>query len=131
MASGRAFCPVASGAVAGGGRQWPAGVVSFEREIWRLGTFRAETSVGWLPMPRGDVAHPGILHMDYRWAPVPAFEMGASRLSLFGGEGRPPPKIGQLLIPTDPHVYDDPNQLEPDQYLFDAMAWHHLPILRL
>jgi hypothetical protein len=43
------------------------------------------------------------------------FEMGATRMGIFGGEGRPSPDLGQLLIPTDPHVDDDPDQKLPDQ----------------
>jgi hypothetical protein len=43
------------------------------------------------------------------------FEMGATRMGIFGGEGRPSPDLAQLLIPTDPHVVDDPDQELPDQ----------------
>ena len=30
-------------------------------------------------------------------------------------KARPSPKWGQLILPTDPHVYDDPDGLLPDQ----------------
>lgn len=54
------------------------------------------------------------LWMDARWSPRPWLELGASRASLFWGEGRPPPTLGQLLLPLEPHVADDPDQLLPD-----------------
>jgi len=94
---------------------WPAGVVAGEGDVWKLGRFRAEVTAGWLDRPRRDVQRPGMMTMDFRWSPIPAIEMGLARASLFGGEGRPQPKLGQLLIPTDPHVYDDPDREEPDQ----------------
>lgn len=81
----------------------------------RVGRLRADVEVGWLDRPRGDVAHPGLLLMDLRWLPVPQVELGVTRLSIFGGEGRPPVDLGQLLLPTEPHVEDDPDQLLPDQ----------------
>ncbi|MFT4978185.1 MAG: hypothetical protein ACI8S6_004093, partial [Myxococcota bacterium] len=37
------------------------------------------------------------------------------RVSIFGGAGRPAPSLGQLILPTDPHIYEDPDQLLPDQ----------------
>jgi hypothetical protein len=103
-----------------GAQPWPAGEVSWEARLPVLGRLRAETSIGWLPGERQDVLRPGVLHMDFRWAPVPCFELGASRLSLFGGtslngERRPLPSVSQLLFPDDPHVYDDPDLLLPDQ----------------
>ena len=79
------------------------------------GVFRIETSVGWLDQPRGDVARPGLLLVDLRWMPIPLLELGATRMSIFGGEGRPRPDVGQLLLPTEPHVEDDPDHLLADQ----------------
>ncbi|MFZ5481832.1 MAG: capsule assembly Wzi family protein [Myxococcota bacterium] len=103
----------------------------------RLGRFRAEAGAGWLGRPRDDVERPGLLLMDLRWSPVPAFELGATRLSLFGGVGRPPVDFGQLLVPTEPHVYDDPDLSEPDQNELAALdfrlcvplrKWWALPV---
>jgi len=81
--------------------------------------FRAEAGVGWFNVPRSDVVDPKWLLMDFRWLVVPQFEVGLSRVGIFGGDGRPQAPIGQLIIPTQPHVYNDPDQLEPDQ---DEMA---------
>jgi hypothetical protein len=81
----------------------------------RLGRLRVEAGAGVLAEPRDDVTHPGLLLIDMRWAPVSWVELGATRLSIFGGEGRPAVDVGQLLLPTEPHVYDDPDQLLPDQ----------------
>ena len=94
-----------------------AGVVEGRLPGWfhRLGRFRVEAGAGLLGEPRDDVAAPGLLLMDFRWLPVPFIEIGATRLSIFGGEGRPAVDIGQLLVPTEPHVYDDPDQSLPDQ----------------
>ena len=80
-----------------------------------LGRLRFEAGAGWLDQPRTDVADPGLLLMDLRWLPVPGLEIGATRLSIFGGEGRPAVDVGQLLVPSEPHVYDDPDLSEPDQ----------------
>ncbi len=92
-------------------RPWPAGEVAWEGRLPVVGRLRAETSVGWLPGERQDVLRPGVLHMDFRWAPIPLIELGASRLSLFGGTEpsgeRRPVDVLQLIAPTDPHVYDD------------------------
>ena len=52
--------------------------------------------------------------MDGRWLVRPEVELGLSRLGIFGGEGRPSPGFGQLLLPTEPHIYDDPERLKPD-----------------
>lgn len=79
------------------------------------GRFRFETSVGWFDRPREDVDHPGLLLMDARWMPVPQVEIGATRMAIFWGEGRPWPGILPLLVPVEPHVYDDPDELLPDQ----------------
>jgi len=98
-----------------GAMTWPAGTLAGEGNIWKLGRFRGEVSAGWLQRERRDVNNPGMLFMDLRWAPIPELEFGASRASMFGGEGRPFPSIGQLILPTDPHIYDDPDQLLPDQ----------------
>lgn len=80
-----------------------------------LGRLRAEVGVGWLDRPRTDVANPGVLLMDVRWRPVAYGELGVTRLSMFGGEGRPAVDVGQLLIPSEPHIYDDPDKELPDQ----------------
>jgi hypothetical protein len=97
-------------------RPAPLGSVSHEGRLGeRWGRIRAEAGAGWLDAPRTDVNHPGWLLMDVRWAPHPIVEIGATRMSIFGGSGRPTPKIGQLIIPTDPHVEDDPDGLLPDQ----------------
>ncbi len=103
-----------------GAQPWPAGEVAWEGAIPFVGRVRAETSMGWLPGERQDVLRPGLLHMDFRWAPVPWVELGASRLSLFGGtelDGtpRPLPAVAQLLVPSDPHVESDPDGELPDQ----------------
>lgn len=80
-----------------------------------LGLFRFETSMGWADRSRGDVDHPGLLLMDARWMPTPMLEIGATRLEMFGGKGRPMPSIGQLLLPTRPHVYGDDEKELADQ----------------
>ena len=88
--------------------------------VWRprsepVGRFRVEAGAGVLDAGRTDVNRPGWLLMDVRWAPAPQVELGATRMAIFGGEGRPFPEFSQLLVPTDPHVYGDPEQLLPDQ----------------
>ena len=80
-----------------------------------LGRFRVEMGVGVLAEPRTDVPLPGLLLMDFRWLPVPELEIGVNRLSIFGGEGRPAVDFSQLLLPTEPHVSDDPDKLLADQ----------------
>ena len=94
---------------------FPAGVGTVHHDIGRFGQVRVEAGAGWLQRPRLDVDDPGLLWMDVRWAPTGWLELGASRVSLFGGAGRPMPTVGQLLLPLDPHVYDDPDQDLPDQ----------------
>jgi len=79
------------------------------------GRFRLEAGAGWLNQPRSDVENPGWLVFDFRFSPFPALEIGATRMALFGGKGRPSPEFGQLLLPTRPHVANDPNQRLPDQ----------------
>ncbi len=91
----------------------------------KAGRFRAELGVGWLAEARSDVTAPGLLLMDLRYMPVPVVEIGASRLSIFGGEDRPDVDIGQLLVPSEPHVYDDPDQDLPDQ---DELANIHVRV---
>ena len=85
---------------------------------WRgegaYGRVKVEGSVGMLTGERNDVFNPMILHMDFRYSPVSWYEVGLSRLSLFGGEGRPLPPLWELLVPLNPHVDGDPDQLEPD-----------------
>lgn len=97
---------------------WLGGVSGEGRLPWvlgKLGRFRGELDVGWLGEPRDDVANPGILVGDLRWLPVPQLELGLTRMTIFGGEERPPVDFGQLLVPTEPHVYDDPDLTLPDQ----------------
>ncbi len=96
-------------------RPHPAGVGSWEGSVGERGRLRAEGSIGWLQAPRKDVQRPGLMHMDLRYSPLPVLEVGASRLTLFGGEGRPMPTVGDLLWPMDPHVENDPDQELADQ----------------
>lgn len=81
----------------------------------RWGRLRAEMGAGWLNAARTDVERPGWLLMDARYAWGGWVEAGATRMAIFGGEGRPAPELGQLLLPTEPHIYDDPEHLLPDQ----------------
>jgi len=98
----------------------PLGSVAWEgRLAEKWGRVRVEMGAGWLADERRDVQNPGWLFADFRWAPIPQFEMGATRVGIFGGEGRPAPEIGQLILPTKPHIEGDPEQLLPDQ---DEMA---------
>lgn len=95
----------------------------------KIGRFRAEVGVGVLAEPRTDVDEPGIMLMDFRYLPVPEFEICLSRASIFGGEGRPDVDVGQLLIPSEPHVYDDPDQELPDQDELAALSFRvNLPL---
>lgn len=96
-------------------RPAPLGSLAIEESLPRLGRVRFEAGAGWLDGARDDVERPGWLIMDLRWAPMPWLELGASRMGVFGGVGRPAPRLGQLLLPTEPHVSDDPDQSEPDQ----------------
>jgi len=100
-------------------RAAPMGTVAAQGHLpgWldRVGALRFETSWGWLQRPRSDVVNPGLMLMDLRWLPVPWIELGATRIGLFGGQDRPMPGLFELLVPTDPHVYDDPNKEEADQ----------------
>lgn len=94
----------------------PLGTLSWTSPAgMRFGRVHIEAGAGWIPGARRDVQRPGWLMMDLRWLPLPEVEIGATRVGIFGGQGRPTPDIGQLLLPTDPHVYDDPDRLEPDQ----------------
>jgi hypothetical protein len=115
------------------------GVAEGRLPAWfdRLGRFRVEAGAGWLAEPRDDVTRPGLLLMDLRWLPVPWIELGATRLSLFGGVDRPAVNVGQLLVPTEPHIYEDPDQELPDQNELAALdarvtlplgAWTQLPV---
>lgn len=61
------------------------------------------------------MTRPGFLALDLRWLPWRCVEIGATRMTLFGGVDRPPVNLGQLLLPTEPHVYDDPDLSEADQ----------------
>lgn len=80
-----------------------------------LGRWRGEWEAGLLDRPRRDVQQPGLMLMDLRWMPVPQFEAGLSRITIFGGQDRPPIDLGQLLLPTEPHIYNDPDRELPDQ----------------
>ncbi len=98
------------------GRPAPLGSAAIEGRVFeRYGRARAEIGAGWLDGFRGDVHAPGWLLMDFRWAPVPALELGATRMGLFGGSGRPAPQVGQLILPTQPHIEGDQDQDLPDQ----------------
>ncbi len=94
-----------------------------------LGRLRGELQVGWLGEPRGDWNNVGLMVGDARWLPIPELELGVTRMTLFGGEGRPPANIGQLIIPTEPHIYNDPNLLLPDQDELVALDFRiNLPV---
>jgi len=96
-----------------------------------LGTWSGELSVGVLDGARTDVSRPGLLLMDLRALPTPFVELGATRMSIFGGVDRPVPSLGQLILPTDPHVYDDPDQTLPDQDELASLDLRvHLPLGR-
>lgn len=112
-------------------RPAPAGAFALGGRVPFVGRLRGEAGAGWLDGERGDVPRPGWLWMDLRWAPVSWVELGAGRVALFGGEGRPTPDISQLILPLEPHVYDDPDQLLPDQDELAALdARLLLPIAR-
>lgn len=97
----------------------------------KAGRFRAELGVGVLQEPRDDVSLPGLLMMDVRYMPHPVFELGLSRLSIFGGEDRPAVDFGQLLVPSEPHIYDDPDKSLPDQNELAAVSLRaNLPLKR-
>jgi len=96
-------------------RPYPGVVLSMNGQRERLGLIRAEVGTGWLQRPREDVAFPGLMHMDFRISPAPWLEVGASRMSMFGGVGRPSPSIWELLVPLDPHVENDPEAKLADQ----------------
>ena len=81
----------------------------------KWGRLYAELGLGQMMYPRGDVNRPLLLHMDFRYQPLSWLELSATRLSLMGGEGRPLPSLGQMILPSDPHIENDPNQLLPDQ----------------
>jgi hypothetical protein len=96
-----------------------------------LGRWRFESSWGWLQRPRDDVGNPGLMLMDLRWIPVPWIELGATRMGLFGGQGRPLPGLFELLVPLEPHTYDDPEKEEPDQNELASLDFRvSLPLAR-
>lgn len=116
---------------------WVAGDWRFGGWGDHFGRFRVEGAVGWMDRPRDDVDHPGLLRLDLRWRPCSAFELGLTRQSLFGGAGRPPVDLGQLLLPTEPHVYDDPDRELADQNELASLdfrvtlplrRWFELPV---
>jgi len=81
----------------------------------KLGRWRFEHSLGWFQRERSDVDHPGLMLMEARWLPVPWLELGATRLTIFGGEDRTMPGFFELMVPLDPHVEGDPEKDEADQ----------------
>jgi hypothetical protein len=94
----------------------PLASASWEGRPWSpIGRFHVEAGAGWLDRARSDVARPGWLLADLRWLPRPEVELGLSRMSIFGGVGRPAPDLGQLLVPTEPHADGDPQAILPDQ----------------
>jgi hypothetical protein len=119
----RWFGPARHGALLYGdaARPLPAAEIGgdwrFSGKADALGRFSARALVGWLPGERRDVDRPGWLVMDARWAPIRGLELGATRNAIFGGweDGRLRPiDVGQLLLPTDPHVEGDPDRQEAD-----------------
>lgn len=75
-----------------------------------LGRFSGDVQLGALPGARTDVQWPLWLIMDARWLPLPYLELGLTRNALFGGQedGQARPiDWGQLLLPTEPHIYGD------------------------
>ncbi len=114
----------------------PAGSLGGTGRLWRLGRLYGEVGAGWLSAERADVERPGWLWMDLRWSPLlqtnlPQIEIGASRVGIFGGVGRPTPSLGQLILPTDPHIEDDPDALLPDQDELAALDFRlTLPLWR-
>lgn len=110
---------------------WVAGEGRWGGKAAVLGRFRAELDVGFLDRARTDVTRPGFLLLDLRWLPWRCVEMGVTRMSLFGGVDRPPVDLGQLLLPTEPHVYDDPDLSEADQDELAALDFRvSLPLRR-
>ncbi|MBN2798368.1 MAG: hypothetical protein JXX28_04410 [Deltaproteobacteria bacterium] len=78
-----------------------------------LGTVGARVAGGWIPEERRGPDRPGWLLMAARWEPIPALELGAVRRSIFaGGEDGVPAPVDpwQVLLPTHPHVADDPDR---------------------
>lgn len=93
------------------------------------GQFYVEMGLGQLVYVRSDVQRPLMLHMDFRYQPVEWLELSATRLSLMGGQGRPMPSMGQVILPTDPHIENDPNQRLPDQDELACLeAYGRLPL---
>jgi len=98
----------------------------------RWGQARLEVGAGWLDGPRSDVQHPGWLLMDARWAARSWLEIGGTRMAIFGGEGRPAPDVAQLLVPSEPHIYGDPDKTLPDQDELAALDVRvTIPVARL
>lgn len=84
---------------------------------WGLGHSSAWLGMGWIPERRRGPDFPGWLLVDLRWAPRPWVELGLSRRSVYGGweDGTlRPVDVGQLLLPTRPHVEGDPDREEAD-----------------
>jgi hypothetical protein len=99
-----------------------------------IGTWRLNAHGGIIPGQRQDVENPGWMLLDARMRLGRWAEVGASRGSLFGGKdeaGLRPIDLGQLLLPTQPHVEDDPEQRLPDTD--ESAAWDilvQLPLTR-
>ena len=90
------------------------GTWTFPGRAQVLGRFGTEVAVGWIPeASRRGVERPGWLLLDLRWQPLPWIEVGLTRNAMFGGKGRPV-DVGQLILPTRPHVEGDPDRLLPD-----------------
>ena len=96
-------------------RPAPLGSVAWTSAPRPWGQGHVEAGAGWLDGARADVQRPGWRLVDTRLALFGYAELGATRMALFGGVGRPPVDLWQLLLPTEPHVYDDPDQTLPDQ----------------
>ncbi len=78
-----------------------------------LGQFRFTGQWSALLGPRDDVADPYLLAMKIDYRPIPWIEASFSRLSMYGGEGRPrgtARDFWQLLWATNPHIEDDEAQ---------------------
>jgi len=72
-----------------------------------LGQFRVTGLWAHLLGPRDDVADPNLLAFKIDYRPIPWIEASFTRLSMYGGEGRPkgtPKDFWQLFWATNPHT---------------------------